>query len=91
MTTPVLSIVDITPAGDLVPFGSEFSITLPARDVDRSYYWTNLAPTTGERFFVMESLTTRGGSVRIKTIVNCRTGLMVRFMSEKSMQLLWEL
>ena len=64
MTSPVLSIVDVTPAGDLVPFGPEFHISPAVRDVDRSYYWTNLAPTTASRFFVMESLTTHGGAVR---------------------------
>lgn len=63
MTSPVLSIVDITPAGDLVLFGTEFIISPAVRDVGRSYYWTNLAPTTGERFFVMEALTTNGGAV----------------------------
>lgn len=65
LTSPVLSIVDITPAGDLVLFGPEFQIAPAVRDVDRSYYWTNLAPTTAERFFVMESLTTHGGGVII--------------------------
>lgn len=64
MTSPVLSIVDVTPAGDLVPFGPEFQISPAVRDVDRSYYWTNLAPTTASCFFVMESLTTHGGAVR---------------------------
>ena len=64
MTSFALFIVDGTPTGDLVPFGPEFQISPAVRDVDRSYYWTNLAPTSASRFFVMESLTTHGGAVR---------------------------
>lgn len=59
----VLSIVDITPAGDMKLFGPEFVIAPPSVNMDKSYFWTNLAPTTHERFFVMESLTVRDKKV----------------------------
>ena len=58
-----LSIVDITPAGDLKLFGPEFIISSPLLDREKSYYWTNLAPSGHERFFVMESATSRKGKV----------------------------
>lgn len=54
----------MTPAGGLVQFGPEFMIAPPVNSFVRSYYWTNLAPCSAERFFVMESVTTHGGPVR---------------------------
>lgn len=65
-----LSIVDITPAGDLVPFGPEFILAPGTNNNDAAYYWTNLAPTGHERFFVMESLTIRKGDVGLEEVSN---------------------
>lgn len=61
----MLSIAEVTPTGGLVLFGPEFVVAPPVRSFDRSYYWTNLAPCSPERFFVMESVTTHGGPVAL--------------------------
>lgn len=77
-----LSIVDITPAGDLQLFGPEFIIAPPSLQRDISYYWTNLAPSGHERFFVMESLTVRKGkeephaSIHVGEIYNAPLGVV---------------
>lgn len=46
MTSFALFIVDGTPVGDLTFFGPEFQISPAVCDVNRSYYWTILVPTT---------------------------------------------
>lgn len=61
--TTALSLVDVTSAYDLVPFGPEIILTPPTSINPTAYFWTNLAPTTHNRFFIMESLTIKKGDV----------------------------
>ena len=75
---------EMTSQGGLVDFGPEIALAPPPGDVEKAYYWANLAPATSERFFVMESVTLRGshlephGSIHVGEVYPSALGIVTK-------------
>ena len=80
----VLAMAEMTSQGGLVDFGPEIALAPPPGDVEKAYYWANLAPATSERFFVMESVTLRGshlephGSIHVGEVYPSALGIVTK-------------